>query len=70
MAKTLYESEQEVIAIDTSEELVQGIINSYGVENAMILDGTDLGSLRDIGAQDFDTAFVCMRNLEASIFSS
>lgn len=70
IARTLYESNQEVLAIDTSEELVQGLINSYGVDNAMMLDGTDLGSLQEIGAQNFDTAFVCMRNLEASILTT
>lgn len=70
VARTLYESNQEVLAIDTSEELVQGLISSYGVDNAMVLDGTDLGSLQEIGAQNFDTAFVCMRNLEASILTT
>lgn len=70
VARTLYEAEQEVLAVDTSEELVQGMINSYGVENAMILDGTDLSNLKEIGAQNFDAAFVCMRNLEASILTT
>src|SRR3712207_9198730 len=36
----------------------------------MVLDGTDLTSLQEIGAQNFDTAFVCMRNLEASILTT
>ncbi|HEY4532851.1 MAG TPA: TrkA family potassium uptake protein [Fusobacterium sp.] len=70
VAKTLYESEQEVMAVDVSEDLVQDIINDYKVENAMVLDGTDLTSLQEIGAQNFDTAFVCMRNLEASILTT
>lgn len=70
VAKTLYESDQEVMAVDVSEELVQDMINDYKVENAMVLDGTDLTSLQEIGAQNFDTAFVCMRNLEASILTT
>lgn len=70
VAKTLYESDQEVMAVDVSEDLVQDIINDYKVENAMVLDGTDLTSLQEIGAQNFDTAFVCMRNLEASILTT
>ena len=70
VAKTLYESDQEVMAVDVSEDLVQDMINDYKVENAMVLDGTDLTSLQEIGAQNFDTAFVCMRNLEASILTT
>lgn len=70
IAKTLYEENQEVLAMDISEELVQDAINSYHVENAMVLDGTELSNLREIGAQSFDTAFVCMRNLEASILTT
>ncbi|KYM42711.1 potassium channel family protein [Fusobacterium necrophorum] len=70
VAKTLYESDQEVMAVDVSEDLVQDMINDYKVENAMVLDGTDLMSLQEIGAQNFDTAFVCMRNLEASILTT
>lgn len=70
VAKMLYESDQEVMAVDVSEDLVQDMINDYKVENAMVLDGTDLTSLQEIGAQNFDTAFVCMRNLEASILTT
>ena len=70
VAKTLYESNQEVMAVDVSEDLVQDMINDYKVENAMVLDGTDLTSLQEIGAQNFDTAFVCMRNLESSILTT
>jgi len=70
VAKTLYESNQEVMAVDVSEDLVQDMINDHKVENAMVLDGTDLTSLQEIGAQNFDTAFVCMRNLEASILTT
>ncbi|KYM43286.1 potassium channel family protein [Fusobacterium necrophorum] len=70
VAKTLYESDQEVMAVDVSEDLVQDMINDYKVENAMVLDGTDLTTLQEIGAQNFDTAFVCMRNLEASILTT
>ena len=70
VAKTLYESDQEVMAVDVSEDLVQDMINDYKVENATVLDGTDLTSLQEIGAQNFDTAFVCMRNLEASILTT
>ena len=70
VAKTLYESDQEVMAVDVSEDLVQDMINDYKVENAMVLDGTDLTTLQEIGAQNFDTAFVCMRHLEASILTT
>ena len=74
VAKTLYESNQEVMAVDVSEDLVQDMINDYKVENAMVLDGTDLTSLQEIGAQNFDRSFypifksVSYAGAESSVF--
>ena len=41
VAKTLYENDQDVLAIDEDEELVQQAIDSGAVSEAVILDASD-----------------------------
>ncbi len=68
IAKTLYEADHEVLAIDADEELVQESINSNIVDNALILDAADENALKEIGAGNFDIAFIGIgSNIQASI---
>ena len=67
IAQTLYESNEEVLAIDVNEELIQEAINGNIVDNAVIVDATDMKSLKELGVSNFDVAFVCTGDVEASI---
>lgn len=67
IAQTLYESNEEILAIDIDSETVQSVINEKIVENALILDATDANTLGEIGIQNYDVAFVCIGEIEESI---
>lgn len=67
VAKTLYEAGENILGIDVSEELVQDRINSNILKNAIIGDASDGKILKDIGAENFDVAFVCIGDIEASV---
>ena len=67
VAKTLYEAGENVLGIDVSEELVQDRINNNILKNAIIGDASDGKILKDIGAENFDVAFVCIGDIEASV---
>lgn len=67
IAQTLYESNEEVLAIDVDEELIQEAINGNIVDNAVIVDATDMKSLKELGVSNYDVAFVCTGDVEASI---
>jgi len=67
VAKTLYEAGENVLGIDVSEELVQDRINNNILKNAIIGDASDEKILKDIGAENFDVAFVCIGDIEASV---
>lgn len=67
IAQTLYESNEEVLAIDIENELVQEKINNQMVENAIVLDATDSKALEELGVGDYDVAFVCIGEIEESI---
>lgn len=67
VAQTLYESNEEVLAIDIDSEIVQEIINNNIVENAVVMDATDTKSLEELGAENYDVAFVCTGQIEQSI---
>lgn len=68
VAKTLYEAGEEVLAIDVDEDLVQEAINNNIVDNAVTLDATEERALKEIGAANFDVAFVCIGSkLQSSI---
>ncbi|MGF6906595.1 potassium channel family protein [Fusobacterium sp. PH5-44] len=68
IAQTLYEAHEEVLAIDVEESLVQDIIDNNIVDNAVIIDATDIKSLNEvIGKSIYDVAFVCTKDVESSI---
>ncbi|MGL4999678.1 MAG: potassium channel family protein [Cetobacterium sp.] len=67
VAETLYKSNEEVLAIDESEDTIQEAINSGIVENAVVADATDDKELKNIGLEGFDVAFVCIGAIEPSI---
>ena len=67
VAKTLYEAGENILGIDVSEELVQDRINNNVLKNAIIGDASDGKILKDIGAENFDVAFVCIGDIEASV---
>lgn len=67
VAQTLYESNEEVLAIDASEEKVQDCINDNIVDNAVVIDATDVKSLKELGVSNYDIAFVCVGEIEPSI---
>jgi len=57
VAKTLYEAEKNVLAIDVDEDNVQDKIDGNIIKNAIIGDPSDEKVLKDIGAENFDVAF-------------
>lgn len=68
IAQTLYNAGESVLAIDAKEEIVQEAINNDIVDNVVEADATDEKTLRDLGINNFDVAFVCMgSNIQASI---
>lgn len=68
IAKTLYENNQFVLAIDSNESTIQEVINENIVEDAIILDAKDEIALREKIKDSFDTAFVCVgQNIQDSI---
>lgn len=67
IAQTLYDANKDVLGIDPNEEQVQECINNNVLSNAVIGDGTDINFLKDIGAENYDIAFVCMREIEPSV---
>ena len=67
VAKTLYSSGEIVLGVDTNEELVQDKIDNNILKNAIIGDASDEKILKDIGAENFDVAFVCIGDIEASV---
>lgn len=66
VATTLTELDCEVLAIDTSEEVVSNVADL--VTHAVVLDAMDEKALRSVGIQNFDVAIVSIgENIEASI---
>ena len=49
VAETLYKANEEVLAIDESEDIIQEAVNSGIVENAVVADATDDKELNNIG---------------------
>ena len=71
VAKTLYESNQDVLAIDESEELVQQAIDTGVVSEAIVIDASDETAIKKIVKDNFDVAFVCIgTNIQASILAT
>lgn len=67
IAQTLYESNEEVLAIDINSDKVQSVINEKMVENAIVLDATDSTTLSELGIENYNIAFVCIGEIEESI---
>lgn len=68
VAKTLYENNQDVLAIDDDEERVQQAIDSEVVSEAIVLDASDETAIKKVIKDNFDVAFVCIgANIQASI---
>lgn len=68
VAKTLYENNQDVLAIDDDEERVQQAIDSELVSEAIVLDASDETAIKKVIKDNFDVAFVCIgANIQASI---
>ena len=68
VARTLYENNQDVLAIDDDEETVQQAIDSDVVSEAIVLDASDETAIKNVIKDNFDVAFVCIAsNMQASI---
>jgi trk system potassium uptake protein TrkA len=68
VAKGLAQQGEAVIAIDNDEEKIRDI--SEFVQDAIMLDSTDLRALREAGIADVDLAIVSIgENIEASILT-
>ena len=68
VARTLYENNQDVLAVDDDEEVVQQAIDSGVVSEAVVLDASDETAIKNIIKDNFDVAFVCIgANVQASI---
>lgn len=69
VAKTLYESGHEVLALDHDEEKIQEISND--VTHAIQVDGTDEAALKSIGIGNFDVAVISIgSDIKASIMAT
>lgn len=69
IASTLYELGNEVLAIDTDEEIVQNISNK--VTHAVQADGTDEATLRSLGIRNFDVAVVTIgADVQSSVMAT
>lgn len=69
VAQTLAENGKEVLAIDSSEEVVQDV--SDYVTHAVQADVTDGDALKALGVGNFDVAVIAIsNNLQASIMST
>ena len=67
VAKTLYDADKDVVAIEDDEETVQDCLAGDILSNIVIGDATDAKVLKDLGAENYDVAFVCTGEIEPSI---
>lgn len=69
VAKTLYALGNDVLAVDSDEDMVQNISDS--VTHSVQADGTDENSLRSLGIRNFDVAVVTIgSDLQASVMAT
>jgi len=69
VAKTLYENDNEVMAIDVNEELVQDSLPF--VTHAVQADSTDEQALKNLGIRNFDVVIVAIgQDIQASILTT
>lgn len=68
VAQTLYENGENVLGIDVDEDIMQEAINNDLLENGVSVDATDEMTLKNLGVNNFDVAFVCIgTNIQNSI---
>lgn len=66
LAKTLYNMKHEVLAIDTSKEIVQSMMDE--VTHCVEADATDVETLKALGIRNFDAVVVSIgHDMQASI---
>ena len=69
VARTLYESGNDVLAIDKDAEAVQEI--SDYVTHSVVMDATDESALANVGIRNFDVAVVAIGgNIQSSILAT
>lgn len=69
VARTLYESGNDVLAIDKDGEAVQEIAES--VTHSVVMDATDENALSNLGIRNFDVAIVAIGgNIQSSIMAT
>lgn len=69
VAKTLYDTGNDVLAIDRNEELVQEIADN--VTHAIQLDATDENALKTIGITNFDVAIITIgSDIQSSVMAT
>ena len=69
VAKTLYELDNDVLAIDSDEAIIQEIADS--VTHAVQLDATDEAALRSLGIRNFDVAVVTIgEHIQSSVMAT
>ena len=69
VAKTLYTLGNDVLAIDSSEDIVQSIADS--VTHSVQIDATDENSLRSLGIRNFDVAGITIgSDIQASTMAT
>lgn len=66
VAKTLYALDNDVLVIDSDEDVIQEIADS--VTHAVQMDATDEGALRSLGIRNFDVAVITIgADIQSSI---
>ncbi|MFT9497130.1 potassium channel family protein [Anaerosolibacter sp.] len=66
VARTLYETGHDVLAIDQDEDVIQELADS--VTHAVQMDATDESSLRSLGVRNFDVAVIAIgSDIQSSI---
>lgn len=69
VAKTLYALGNDVLAIDSNEDVIQEI--SESVTHAVQLDATDENALRSLGIRNFDVAVITIgANIQSSVMAA
>ncbi|OPJ59059.1 potassium channel family protein [Clostridium oryzae] len=69
VAKTLYSLGNDVLAIDSNEDIIQEV--SESVTHAVQMDATDEMSLRSLGIKNFDVAVITIgSDIQSSVMST
>lgn len=60
VAKTLFINDESLLALDRNEDRIQEAINNNLIDNGITVDATDMNTLKNLGVNNFDVAFVCI----------